>query len=672
MQCAAVRVPKDNGSLVLTNIAQVRALSPAGASNRVPVRLQGVVLEKGAPGFVIQDRTAALYAEGSTQLLSKFNRGDVIRMVGMSNPGQFAPYVDAEKVWNIGVGEIPKPQVPDPEELFSGQLDAQWIEVSGIVHRIDPARGGLQLALNLENGGERILAQADITANAARKAGIVIDSTLRLRGVCFYQFNEARQALMPYLSIPTAECIAVTKPAVTNLDALPVRPVESLTRFAPTQTYAHRLRVRGIVLFSQPGESLWIRDGGNGIRVLCGNNEALDPGTQVDVFGFRKRGESGLIIEDAIIRKTGKMEPAPPLPLKRAAAAFNHDSDLVECEAVIQQRWMEPNSCVLELLDGSTAFSAVLYTTNNAALLRRWLPGSRICVTGICQVRGSRERHQPGLMKPAAFQLLLRSPADIVILRRPSWWNAEHVAWVAGGVATALLAVVAIIVWVGHRRLREQAAEQLKAETEFAAILNERNRMAREIHDTLSQGLSAISMQLEVVKRQLPPESKVRDSLEVARTLARTNMTAARKAIWNVRSQDLENGDLATALGDVLKNLTEGTETKGEVRVTGKLRRFAPVTDNNLLRSGQEAVTNAAKYAQAENIFVTLDFGERQFRMSVEDDGKGFDVQSPPTSEGGFGLKAMRERAAQLHAEFSVTSEPGRGTVVMLVLPLSP
>jgi signal transduction histidine kinase len=168
----------------------------------------------------------------------------------------------------------------------------------------------------------------------------------------------------------------------------------------------------------------------------------------------------------------------------------------------------------------------------------------------------------------------------------------------------------------------------------------------------------------------LPPEAKAREPLEVARSLARANMTEARNAIWNVRSQVLETGDLATALGDILRNLTEGTEIKGDLRVRGNMRRLAPVTENNLLRIGQEAITNAVKYAQAKNILVALDFEVRLLRLSVSDDGKGFNVQSPPPSEGGFGLTGMRERAAQLHAEFSVTSEHGEGTMVSLVLPL--
>jgi signal transduction histidine kinase len=301
---------------------------------------------------------------------------------------------------------------------------------------------------------------------------------------------------------------------------------------------------------------------------------------------------------------------------------------------------------------------------------QHWLPGARVRVAGICSVSVLSKSLAPGTMEPQLFQTLLRSPADVVVLQPPSWWTSKHVAWLLGGTAAALLMTVGIIVWISRRHLRAQAIERMKSEAEFSAVWNERNRMAREMHDTLAQGLSAISMQLEVVKRELPPEASARAPLDVARNLARANITEARNAIWNVRSQVLETGDLATALNDILRNLTEDTETKGEVRVRGKLRRLPPVTENNLLRIGQEAITNAGKYAQARNILVALDFEARQLRLSVSDDGKGFNVQSPPPSEGGFGLTGMRERAEQLHAEFSVMSELGEGTIVTLVLPL--
>lgn len=664
----AQNIAVTNEHSILTNAAQVRALTQAEAAEQLPIRLRGVVIEKNHDGaFTLIDDTAGMYVWDPTNVARAIVRGDLVELEGVTDPGKFAPHVDARNVRKVGSGKVPPPQLADPDDLFNGRLDAQWIEVSGIVRRVEPVWGGLDFEVSVVPGDGRVLVHA-----SGFGSSVAVDSAVRLHAVCYNQFNKARQMLGPYLSIPQGEPISVIKPALTNLDALPLRSVESLMQFSLGQDGAHRVRVRGAVIYSQPGVGLWIRDAGHGLRVICDVKEPLPIGAEIDVFGFLKRGEYGPLLEDAIYRNTGRVLPANPTYLATANDAFDHDADLIQCEAVVQEEWRALDDIRLKLREGATEFQAVLRMKDDKESLLSLTPGTRVRVAGVCSVGFRGEATNPGTLEPQFFQILLRSPSDITVLQHPSWWSAQHVAWVAGGVAIASLAVVAVVVWIGHRRLREQAAEQLKAETEFAAILNERNRMAREIHDTLSQGLSAISMQLEVVKRQLPLDSKVRELLEVARNLARTNMTAARKAIWNVRSQDLETGDLATALGDVLRNLTEGTETKGEVRVTGQMRRLAPLTENNLLRIGQEAITNAAKYAEAKNILVTLDFEERQFRINVKDDGKGFDVQSPPPSEGGFGLKAMRERAVQLHAEFSVTSDPGKGTVVMVVLRISP
>ena len=655
------------GDFALTNAAQVRALTRAEAEKKLTVRVRGVVLECAQSKFTLIDGTVGLYVEGLPQLLKGMHRGDLVEVEGVSNPGGFAPYLEAQAVRKLGIGTIPTPPRADLDALFSGRLDAQWIEVSGVVRQVERAAGHAWfLQVNLGPDGGRVLARAD-----ALERSVTVDSTVRLRALCYYQFNRNHQEIRPFLSVPLGGLL-ISDLVSTNLEAIPVCPIGSLLQFSVDRSYMHLVRVRGAVIYAQPGKWLWIRDAGHALRVACETKEPVKVGAEVDVFGFVKREDGGPVMEDSIFRETGKSQPVAPIFLTKATDAFDHDADLVECEAIVREIWQTADGVRLKLADGATEFPCVLRLAEGAASLKIWLPGAHVRVTGVCEVGSIDQRVKPGAgrLEPQFFQILLRSPADVVVLRLPSWWNAEHIAWLAGGAAIALLATVGAVIWISRRRLREQAVEQEKAETEFAAILNERNRMAREIHDTMSQGLSAISMQLEVVKRQLPLESKVRESLEVARSLARTNMTAARKAIWNVRSQDLEDGNLATALENVLRNLTEGTETKGELRVIGRMRRFAPVTENNLLRIGQEAVTNAAKYALAKNILVTLDFGERHFRMCVKDDGKGFDVHAPPSSEGGLGLKAMRERAAQLHAEFSVTSEPHRGTVVRLVLPL--
>ena len=167
------------------------------------------------------------------------------------------------------------------------------------------------------------------------------------------------------------------------------------------------------------------------------------------------------------------------------------------------------------------------------------------------------------------------------------------------------------------------------------------------------------------------PDAEAQSSVDEARQQARASLSEVRNAIWNMRSQVLETGDLASALKSVLHSLADATHLESELQVIGNARRFAPVVENNLLRIGQEAITNAVKHAQAKHIEVVLKFDERQFEMSVSDDGRGFDPAHPPTSEGGLGLTSMRERAAELNDTLTVNNAPEKGTVIRFLLPLA-
>ena len=667
---ALAQAPAVDSPVILTNAAQVRALTPAEASKRLPVRIRGVVLNKEGGGrsafFSIVDGNVGIYCQLSAGLAAKFARGDLIEVEGVSNPGKFAPYLDAHAVRNLGKGMIPEPRVVNRDELLSGQLDAQWIEVAGVVRRVKSVGNDLDLEVDLETGGGRML----VHVSGGRRA-IPVDSTVRLRGICYYQFNKTRQALSPYLSVPAANLVFVSALATTNLDTLPVCSVENLMQFSPVQSYVHRVRVRGAVIHSQPGEDFWIRDGGRGLHVVCDGPEPLAVGAEVDVFGFLSRGEYGPMVEDAVFRKTGKTLPVPPIHLLKAAEALDHDADLVECAAVIQEQWSALDGCRLKLSDGTTEFSAVLRLTNHNAFPPHWLPGARVRVAGICAVSFLTKPLDPGTLEPQHFQILLRSPADVVVLQPPSWWTSGHVAWLLGAAALMLLLAVAIIVGIGRRHLREQAIERMKSEAEFSAVMNERNRMAREFHDTLAQGLGAISLQLEVAKRQLPAESNAQKPLAEAGIQTRASLDEVRSAIWNMRSQVLETGDLASALNGVLHALTDRNQLQAELKVIGDPKRFAPVVENNLLRIGQEAIANAVKHAQAKRIEVVLKFAERQFELCVSDDGRGFDPSHPPASEGGLGLVGMRERVTELNGELNVSSAPGKGSIVKLTMPLS-
>jgi signal transduction histidine kinase len=306
------------------------------------------------------------------------------------------------------------------------------------------------------------------------------------------------------------------------------------------------------------------------------------------------------------------------------------------------------------------------------AVPANWLLGSRVRVAGICSVLTEKSGPVSGIWEPRSFQLLLRSPADLSVIEPPSWWTHQHIMLVSGTIAGGSLLATAIVMVVARWRLREQATRRAMAESEFAAILSERNRMAREIHDTLAQGLVATSVQLRLAKKQAGagPETMTQH-LDAAQELVRASLEEARNSIWNMRAHVLETNDLAGALKGILKQLSHGTGVQTSFEVTGRARRFAPVIENNLLRVGQEAITNATKHARARRIAVKLEFAEKEFLLTVSDDGEGFDTAHPPSSEGGFGLVGMRERTAQLNGELNVRSAPGQGAEISLRVPLS-
>jgi PAS domain S-box-containing protein len=210
-------------------------------------------------------------------------------------------------------------------------------------------------------------------------------------------------------------------------------------------------------------------------------------------------------------------------------------------------------------------------------------------------------------------------------------------------------------------RLTEQAQQ--------AAILEERNRIAREIHDTLAQGFTGIVLHLEAAKRALTaaPE-KARTRLDEACALARESLAEARRSVMALRPLVLEHDDLPIALSRLAIQLAVGTQTRIAFHVHGTARSLPVEVENNLLRISQEALTNACRHAQAQKIEIDLTFGRHQVRLRVQDDGRGFDVQELVVGNG-FGLTSMRERAERVGGQYSLTSRPGQGTEVEVVVP---
>jgi signal transduction histidine kinase/ligand-binding sensor domain-containing protein len=219
----------------------------------------------------------------------------------------------------------------------------------------------------------------------------------------------------------------------------------------------------------------------------------------------------------------------------------------------------------------------------------------------------------------------------------------------------ASLGALLILVAIGFHKLRVRRVER-----QFSVVMKERNRMAREIHDTLAQGLAAIGLHLSAIQSDGSPDRRERH-VEKARRLVEANLTEARRSVWDLHPQYLEYGDLLVGLMRMAADLVENTTLPIQVRTSGVARRLGADIEKGLFRIAQEAVANAVRHADARQVRIDLGFERDRVQLTVSDDGKGFD---PAHLSDGFGLTSMRERAAQIGSELRIESRPLGGTSV--------
>ena len=212
----------------------------------------------------------------------------------------------------------------------------------------------------------------------------------------------------------------------------------------------------------------------------------------------------------------------------------------------------------------------------------------------------------------------------------------------------------------------------LQVEAQWGAVLAERGRLAREIHDTLAQGFVGISVQLELVARLLAGSREAAlQQLDQARALVRASLAEARTSIWDLRSESAGAEDLPGRLRQSCNRIASGSPSKVYLQVKGTYRPVTRKTEEELLRIGQEAVSNAVRHADATRIDVQLIYEAARVSLQVADDGRGFEP-SPERSgpEGHYGIKGMHERAEEIDAALVLESTPGGGTRISVEAPL--
>jgi signal transduction histidine kinase len=460
-------------------------------------------------------------------------------------------------------------------------------------------------------------------------------------------------------------------------------PLDAIARYRPDLRNGHRVVTEGTVIYSISGRFFFIQDGAIGVRVQTRDPDSLAVGERVEVAGFLDMTQPVAGLTGAVYRRTGHAPAPKPIPIEpESIIALNNEAsfygkraepgDFHGCLATFPARLIE----VREVTDGGLMTLAVGKTTVAAwcspedfVPLRRLQPGSEVQVTGVVV----HERVKPAdgiesLTWPLVDRLrvLLRSPADIVVVTAPSWWTPRRLA-----LALAAVAGVAGMAILWAFTLRRQVKRQMaviEGQVQREAAMEERRRIASEFHDTLEQDLAGVALRLDVASGRTEDLS-ARAVLEQQRGLLDRIRTETREFLWDLRDPSRRDGSLADSLQAQVDYMQSFTTVPLELRCEGGNPQVTPLVQHHLLRFVREAVATALKHAAPSKIEVRLGADRDWTSVEVVDDGSGFDVEARASVVGHFGIRGMRERARRIGGTMEIESGPGRGATVAIRVP---
>lgn len=675
----AVSAQAATDPICLTSAQQIRELKPEEAAKNLPVRLRGVITYYDPPFYnlFLQDATAGIFVLMDTNMSSTLAAGLEVELEGVSAKGDFAPMVRPTALRVIGKAAFPSPKSVSFDQLATGVEDSQWVEVRGLVRSATASEDRYYLSILLD--GQRLMVSVHGLTEA--EAAALVNTRVRACGVCYSRFNMKRQLRSPWLATSSQANVVVEEPSPGEPEEV---SLADLSQFNSRGYYGRRLKVTGVVTLQQSDGTFFIQSAREGLEVRTDQAIKLAPGDHVAISGYTALGQYTPILEDAVVKRLGKGGLPAPVAVKLATlldSPEDLEGVLVRVEASLMNRVEGTLGQTLVLQSSNTVFTARLEVPQADEHFQAVPLGSKVALTGVfvAQPPGkwtphlsrTHEKIIPNFnyAPPESMQILLRFSGDITVLQKPPWWTLARLLWMLGIMSLILLSGVA---WVAvlNRRVRRQT-RIIEQKVKREGVLEERNRIAREFHDTLEQELAAITIQLDAVEAQFggSPET-ARRYLRLARNMSRRSLSEARRSVWDLRSHLLENSDLATALNEMAAPLAAASGVEITVQSTGAARRLPVVTEHNLLRVAQEALANALKHSGAKEINVALDYESSQVQLRLRDNGKGFDRSTAGEASGGhFGLLDMRERAEKVGAYFSLTSQPGHGTEILVTVP---
>jgi len=640
----------------------------------------------GTAAFAVQDASGAVVLHAFNEEIGEIPApGDTLKVSGETEMPR-APRTCAcvRKYEIVAHGTPPPPRPATVDEVMSGALDCRLTCLEGTVRDVCRCDLNPQWTILVIGGAGGIL-HASVPTLDAEAADLerLVGANVRLTGVAVPSDLSDRNQIGRTYKLAGVQSISVISHDAEDPVSIPdIREIRNLRPEEIATLGRHAAVGRVLAVWGQ-NRCLIHTDADLLTRIEFAKGDLPLCGDKIRVVGFP---ESDLFHVNLIRATWTRLEAAdarPPAPQVvsprsllndgsghhrfdyryhgRRIRLFGHVLGLPAAGTGETRLFLQSGGIVfpVESVPGADAFAAVPV-------------GSDVEVTGTCIMETEDWRPNSAFSKVKGFFVVPHSPSDIRVVKTPPWWTPGRLL---GLIIALLAALLSFFLWnVSLRRLAEKRGRKLLREQlgrEKAALkAEERTRLAVELHDTLAQNLTGVSMELEAAKRLAGEgENALLPHLELGAKTLKSCRDELRNCLWDLRCRALEEHDLNEAILRTLKPCTDGLGIT--VRFNVPRRRLSDNVVHGLLRIIRELVVNASRHGNASSIQIAGKLDGNLLLCSVRDNGVGFDPdRAPGILLGHFGLHGIRERASQIGGAFSISSAPGKGTYARISLEL--
>ena len=676
----------------LTTTAEIRSLTLAEAELQLPVKIRGIILYADpidGHSFIHDDTGSIFFRPGRANEPGAVRPavGELVELAGVSVGGMFSPsiagigspsrtQINDQAVRPVILKVLGKEPLPDPapipiQRAMTGEFHDQYIELQGTIRTVRPSDSEFGHRILFEFSSPFVKKPLPLFLPSSDTVPVGWENTPATIQCIASGGSSSRDSidLIRFL-LPT---LAQIQPHFDQLEAAfesPIRPFHQLFSYSPGEkgnASPRRIHIEGTVTHSIPGEGFYLAENDPaslaGIYVQTPQLIALRPGDQVGVVGFPMRNENASFLGDGIVRKRGRKSAPTALDITPAeASSGDHHSALISLEGSFVESSTEEDHLLITLrTDGP--FVLVRFPLTETADLPEISPDAWVKITGILDPENSRTA-----LPSTPIQLIGRSFRDVKVLREPPWLSPHHLRWIAIGLTTL---VILTIVWIAI--LRWQVSRQSRSLASQAAqqsIAEERQRIARELHDTLEQQLTGIQLHLDALDDWMEESpAHMREAVTSARAMLEHSRTESRQSVLQLRSPALEKLGLLGAIQHNAQIIAPTGIPNIDVSTTGYIGHWPRIIEFHILRIAQEAIANAVKHADCNKVSVKLDYLHEGLEILIQDDGSGFDHALISQSGSGFGLLGIRERILKIRASLEIDSAPGKGTKIQICVP---